>query len=616
MASLNGQTIASSYEQLLHTDTDGGGNGNTLVTIKDGDNGTTFGLKLATNKVEVIPGSDDANAFEVSQADGTAVFTVDTSNTIATINGNLSVTGSDATDQVVITNTDGGTGTAPDLVLYRNSASPADNDYIGQILMRGRNDNSQDVAYVEIDGIITDASDGTEDASLTIFTMAAGSQVNTMTLASGQVGIGETSPLGNLHVKSADSGASAHASADEIVAEGSANSGVSILSGTSGEGSIYFGDSGDNDIGRIRYNHSGNSMDFKTNTSVAMTIDSSGNVGINTSVPGNATTAGASQKYLSLDGGANGGVVEIMTSNNGNGEFIGGIDWCNNANADNSNNDADSKLLAFMRARTVTSDSNSGDDSGGYIQFATKPEAGSLAETMRIESNGFVGINRSSDIHERLTVSGMICSLASSATSSTAGNQRAIMDLTSNAARIGHFRGTNGAGSGSVQFFVDSVEKMRLLTGGGITFNGDTADANALDDYEEGTSQAAVTAGSGTIGLGTSDRQDVIQYTKIGDVVHFKARLDVTSNSSPSGELTITGLPFASNNPSGDAAQACTVYFENAKSSAIGTDIIGIIGDGSQSIAIRKSGETDSGAGLASFVDDDTNFIITGIYFT
>ena len=181
MASLNGQTIASSYEQLLHTDTDGGGNGNTLVTIKDGDNGTTFGLKLATNKVEVIPGSDDANAFEVSQADGTAVFTVDTSNTIATINGNLSVTGSDATDQVVITNTDGGTGTAPDLVLYRNSASPADNDYIGQILMRGRNDNSQDVAYVEIDGIITDASDGTEDASLTIFGRWDG-----FTLASGK----------------------------------------------------------------------------------------------------------------------------------------------------------------------------------------------------------------------------------------------------------------------------------------------------------------------------------------------------------------------------------------------------------------------------------------------
>jgi hypothetical protein len=92
MASLNGQTIASSYEQLLHTDTDGGGNGNTLVSIKDGDNGTTFGLKLATNKVEIIPGSDDANAFEVSQADGTAVFTVNSSTPSATLAGTLTAT--------------------------------------------------------------------------------------------------------------------------------------------------------------------------------------------------------------------------------------------------------------------------------------------------------------------------------------------------------------------------------------------------------------------------------------------------------------------------------------------------------------------------------------------
>ena len=80
MAALGAQTVASSYEQLLHVDTDGGGNGNNLLSIKDGDNGTTFGLKLATNKVEVIPSAaDDANAFEVSKNDGTAVFTVNTS---------------------------------------------------------------------------------------------------------------------------------------------------------------------------------------------------------------------------------------------------------------------------------------------------------------------------------------------------------------------------------------------------------------------------------------------------------------------------------------------------------------------------------------------------------
>ena len=49
MASLNGQTIASSYEQLLHVDRDGGGNGTTHVSIKDGDNDTTFGFTIATD---------------------------------------------------------------------------------------------------------------------------------------------------------------------------------------------------------------------------------------------------------------------------------------------------------------------------------------------------------------------------------------------------------------------------------------------------------------------------------------------------------------------------------------------------------------------------------------
>lgn len=53
MASLTGQSVASSYEQLLHVDRDGGGNATTLVDLKDGDNGTTFALQLATDKINV-----------------------------------------------------------------------------------------------------------------------------------------------------------------------------------------------------------------------------------------------------------------------------------------------------------------------------------------------------------------------------------------------------------------------------------------------------------------------------------------------------------------------------------------------------------------------------------
>ena len=52
MAALGSQSIASSYEQLLHVDADGGGNGTTLVNVKDGDNGTTFALQLASDKIQ------------------------------------------------------------------------------------------------------------------------------------------------------------------------------------------------------------------------------------------------------------------------------------------------------------------------------------------------------------------------------------------------------------------------------------------------------------------------------------------------------------------------------------------------------------------------------------
>jgi len=99
--------------------------------------------------------------------------------------------------------------------------------------------------------------------------------------SSENVGIGETAPLGKLHVKSADSGATPITSGDELVVEGgSGNIGMSFLS-TGGNGQfIYFGDDADNNIGSIKYEHGDNSFQFVTNASEAMRIDSSGNVGI------------------------------------------------------------------------------------------------------------------------------------------------------------------------------------------------------------------------------------------------------------------------------------------------------------------------------------------------
>ena len=52
MANLTGNSIASSYDQLLSLPS-GGGNGTTLVAITDGDGGNTFALKLATDKIRI-----------------------------------------------------------------------------------------------------------------------------------------------------------------------------------------------------------------------------------------------------------------------------------------------------------------------------------------------------------------------------------------------------------------------------------------------------------------------------------------------------------------------------------------------------------------------------------
>ena len=93
------------------------------------------------------------------------------------------------------------------------------------------------------------------------------------------LGIGTAKDLGaGLHIRTADSGGSAHANADELVIEGSGNSGLTIASGNSNNGSIFFSDDGDNNIGYIEYKHGTNAMTFGTNAANAINIDSTGAV--------------------------------------------------------------------------------------------------------------------------------------------------------------------------------------------------------------------------------------------------------------------------------------------------------------------------------------------------
>jgi len=84
------------------------------------------------------------------------------------------------------------------------------------------------------------------------------------------------------------------------------------------------------------------------------------------------------------------------------------------------------------------------------------------------------------------------------------------------------------------------TERMRLLSGGGLTFNGDTAAANALDDYEEGT-WTPVDASSGSLTI----QVQAARYRKIGSIVQVQAFI-IYPTTSDGSNTAIGGLPFSS----------------------------------------------------------------------
>jgi len=122
---------------------------------------------------------------------------------------------------------------------------------------------------------------------------------------------------------------------------------------------------------------------------------------------------------------------------------------------------------------------------------------------------------------------------------------------------IGADQSATGSSGSNLIFRTRGGERARIINSGGITFNGDTAAANSLDDYEEGT--WTPTASNFTIST-----QYSANYTKIGNVVYVQAYIQAATGSG-TGAVTVGGLPYTVKGSSYYSYAACRIGGTNAQ---------------------------------------------------
>ena len=90
------------------------------------------------------------------------------------------------------------------------------------------------------------------------------------------------------------------------------------------------------------------------------------------------------------------------------------------------------------------------------------------------------------------------------------------------------------------QTFTGDIEAPKITASTGILFGTDTAAANTLDDYEEGTWTPELLNGTNITYNSRSGK-----YIKVGRIVNCTATLDVSNSDTDDSGMAIGGLPFS-----------------------------------------------------------------------
>ena len=196
-------------------------------------------------------------------------------------------------------------------------------------------------------------------------------------------------------------------------------------------------------------------------------------------------------------------------------------------NADGANNDIKfqsngSEVASIDQAGTVTATTFTGASTdatklplaGGSMTGALKVTGGDLIIDQ--SNNGYSGTR----IHD-----------------DTGGDYNTFIDLGRNQGGTRLSIRAGGRTQGTSPWQNATPATIVSFANEGIAFHGDTAAANTLDDYEEGTWTPTIVNG-GSIGTVT-----YALYTKVGDLVSFYLYVDSMSITNNSSAFEIGGLP-------------------------------------------------------------------------
>ena len=270
-----------------------------LLQIRNEDNDayiTIAELDQSNDTVEYFK-SDSIRTALIEFTDGDDAITI-ADGGACTFGVGVTITTADNTDTLTLTSTDADASSGPNLRLYRNSSSPADSDILGVLEYEGRNDNSEDITYVQLTSFADDVSDGTEDGSYFITTMHGGTLRNRINVRPTEVVVNEESIDSDFRCESNDDAKALFVDAgNNVVGIGATTPSTTFKTSIAGDGSSIIGGiqfrnaasggetftighaSATSTSGRLNVVGAGNLI-FNTNNTERVRIGSNGNIGI------------------------------------------------------------------------------------------------------------------------------------------------------------------------------------------------------------------------------------------------------------------------------------------------------------------------------------------------